>query len=267
MPELLPAPLPDGNYISIVIPVYRNADTLVELHRRLNAIFETMAFKLEIIFVDDACPEESLVVIQQIAETDTRVKAIALARNIGQQRAIMLGLRYARGQFVIILDADLQDPPEAIPDLLQRIGQGYEAVFAGRRGQYEAQSRLLSSRLFKGLLHILTGIPPDAGIYVVITRKMLVALLGLHESQPYVVGMIGCTDLPITSIPVVRSNRLHGESAYNSFDRLHIGLQAIFRVLILKLRPPKPYPSASTWPYEVSIKTYVGINFPPSNSS
>ncbi len=108
--------------ISIVVPVYKNADTLYELHRRLVAAVGQVSDGYEILFVDDACPCGSLAVLRSLAQEDPRVGVLALASNMGQNQAVLTGLAYARGRVAVVLDADLQDPPEAIPTLLSNLG-------------------------------------------------------------------------------------------------------------------------------------------------
>ena len=150
--------------VSVVVPVYGNAETVGPLQARLRAVLDRAALAHETVFVDDASPDGSLAALRALAERDPAVRVLALPRNRGQHRAVLAGLRLARGRHVAIMDADLQDPPEALPALLARARDGYDAVFAGRRGHYESRGRLLTSRVFKWLLHAATGLPADAGM-------------------------------------------------------------------------------------------------------
>ncbi len=222
--------------VSVVVPVYRNVDTLSELYRRLCQTLESLVSVFEVIFVDDACPDGSMAVLESLAQNDPRVGVLVLERNVGQQRAVLAGLAHALGEWIVIMDADLQDPPEVIPALLAKGQDGFAAVFAGRRGKYESSSRLLCSRLFKGLLHLLTGVPADAGIFVAFNRLMLGRILAMGGRNPHVVAMIGCARLPLTSIPVIRAQRPSGNSAYTFKGRLKSGWRAIGWVLSWKLR-------------------------------
>jgi undecaprenyl-phosphate 4-deoxy-4-formamido-L-arabinose transferase len=131
----------------------------------------------------------------------------------------------------VILDGDGQDPPEAIPLLLQTLLPPLEAVFAGRRGGYESRGRLLTSRLFKTLLGLLTGLPRDAGMFVAFSRRMASEILSFDGSRGSIVAMIGRSGLPVASIPVVRSARLEGVSAYSSWGRLVAGCRSLAFVL------------------------------------
>lgn len=223
----LPAP-----YISVVLPVYRSADILPELHRRLSEVLHEVGRTYHLIFVNDASPDHSQVVLTALAAQDTCVHLLQLPINEGQQRATFTGLAHSQSPYVIVMDADLQDPPEAIPDLIQTLQNGgFDAVFAGRRGRYESSERLFTSRLFKWLVHRLTGVPKDAGSYVLMTRRMVERLLAYQEQQPYLVGMVGCTHLPVTSIPVERMVRPRGKSAYTTLMRLRMGLNALIKII------------------------------------
>lgn len=213
--------------LSVVVPVYRNAETLSELHRRLSQVVNGMEISCELIFVDDACPDGSRDVLEALACTDPRVAVLSMARNVGQHRAVLAGLAASQGEVAIIMDADLQDPPEAIPALLATLAQGFGAVFAGRRGRYESSMRLLTSRLFKYLLHLCARVPSDAGLFVAVSREMMTRLLAVSEPNPFVTGMIGFTGMTTTSIPVHRGVRLHGRSAYSGLERLRIGVRTL----------------------------------------
>jgi len=232
MPAASPTPAhPD---VTVVIPVYKNAGTLVELRDRLVKTLATTPSSHEIVLVNDACPERSLAVLEEMAAHDSTVSVIDLATNVGQHQAVMVGLAYARGQSVVIMDADLQDPPEAIPKLLERLRPGCDAVFAGRRGRYQSGFRLFTSRMFKRLLHMLSGVPPDAGIFVALSRNAVNRLLEMEGPRPFVVAMIGCTNLPMVSIPVERDERSVGASAYSFRMRLKSAWRGIWWTLCWK---------------------------------
>ena len=213
--------------VSIVVPVYRNGDTLQPLHDRLQRVLTGERLTYEILFVNDACPCGSLSVLSALAAADPGVRVIALPENVGQHRAVLAGLAQARARAAIVMDADLQDPPEAIPQMLAKLTQGSCAVFAGRRGRYESLARLATSRIFKSVLHVLSGVPRDAGMYVAINREMIQRLVGRREHEPFVVAMIGATRLPVTSIPIERCPRPSGESSYTAAMRVRAAYTAI----------------------------------------
>ncbi len=224
--------------VSVVVPVYRNADTLEELHRRLARVFEDRSLEFEILYVDDACPAGSLEVLRALARADARAAAVSLARNAGQHRAVLVGLALARGRWTVVLDADLQDPPEAIPELLQKGAEGFSAVFAGRRGRYESAGRLFTSRLFKRLLSVLCGAGTrlaDAGLFVALDRALVSRVLAMENGRPFVVAMIACAGLAVASVPIARSPRPRGKSAYGSWGRLKSGARAVAWVVRRRL--------------------------------
>ncbi len=245
--------------VSVVVPVYKNANTLQELHDLLSQTFSDHTVRCEMIYVDDACPERSLIVLEELARNDPRVAVIAMERNVGQHQALLIGLRYARGTQIVTLDADLQDPPQAIPALLEELQSGYAGVFAGRRGHYESSFRLLSSRIFKTLLHFIVGVPRDAGAFVAFNRAMADRLLAFRVEKPFIVSLIGFTGLPVTSIPVPRSQRPRGKSAYSDLDRLRTGLNTLCQACLWKLKPDRLYAHSSQ--ETLSIKATLGSRF------
>lgn len=245
--------------VSVVLPVYRNAATLRELHRRLTRTLQAWPGGYEIIFVDDACPEDSFSILRTIAEHDPCVGVVGLAQNVGQQQAVLVGLGTARGRRVVAMDADLQDAPEVIPLLLRALEGGHAAVFAGRHGRYESPLRLLSARMFRTLLRLLCGIPTDAGLFVVMNREMVDYLLSLPEPRPFIVAMMGWSRLGLAAIPVRRAPRLQGRSAYTSLDRLGIGCQAILRTVAWRLGGREPV-ARGRYPRPVAIRAHLAAH-------
>lgn len=250
--------------VSVIVPVYGNADTLRELRDRVSQILERRTLTFELLFVDDASPDGSLAVLQALATEDPRVAVMALAQNGGQHRAVIAGLSQARGQWSVVMDADLQDPPEAIPILLAHGHEGFAAVFAGRRGQYESRGRLFTSRAFKRLLALLAGVPVDAGIFVAMHHSLVDRLLGMGGDKPFVVAMIGCAGLPMTSVPVRRDLRPSGESAYSGWGRLKSGWRGVAYVVSWKWHALRraSRPRASCAP----VRAYFGARFASGES-
>jgi glycosyltransferase involved in cell wall biosynthesis len=221
--------------ISVVLPVYRTANVTRELYERLTSVLEDVTARFELIFVDDASPDSASAILRELSESDYRVRVVTHARNLGQQLAVRNGLAVSRGDVVLIMDADLQDPPEAIPALLKQLGSGSShAVFAGRRGRYQHSSRMITSRGFKRLMHAMCGVPPDAGSYVAMTRVMADSVLGLPEKWPYMLALIGSTGLHTHSIPVDRNTRPIGESAYSEWGRIRFACSGLAAAMWLK---------------------------------
>lgn len=226
--------------VSVVVPVYGNGDTVCTLHERVRRVFRGEGLSYEIIFVNDACPSGSLEVLRRLARRDANVKVTDLRRNVGQHRSVLIGLAQTRGRCAVIMDGDLQDPPEAIPRMLAELKKGYAAVFAGRCGRYESAGRLITSRLFKTLLHALSGVPRDAGMYVAINRVMVDHLVARRDKRPFVVAMIGTSNLPLASIPVPRAARPSGRSRYSAWMRLKAASSGVSTVLRRAVRLDMP---------------------------
>ncbi len=236
--------------VSIVVPVYRNGATLRELHQRLERALAR--WNWEVLFVDDGCPENSLGVLASLAGEDPRVAVLAHARNAGQNVAVLTGLAYTRAPRVAVLDADLQDPPEAIPLLLEALQPGVAAVFAGRRGWYEPASRLLTSYVFKRLLHWRSGglLPADAGLCVAMNQEMVLRVLAQRDAPLYVLRRMADSGLPMRSIPVLRQANPEGRSSYTFAKRLRLAWRA--------LRPRQPDAETAAPP---AIRAKLGARF------
>lgn len=217
--------------VSVVVPVYRNAETVGELASRIRAVLDRLGVAFEVLFVNDACPEGSLAVLAILADKDPCLRVVSLKRNVGQQQAILAGLARSRGREAVVMDADLQDPPEAIPVMLAGLDRGCDAVFAGRRGRYESSLRLFTSRLFKRVLHSMLRVPTDAGAFVAMSGRMKECILAMPSRGAHLVAMIGASGLQMTSVPVERARRPGGRSAYTAWGRLRVGGLAVGWVL------------------------------------
>jgi len=203
--------------VAVVTPVFANAATLVPLAERLGAALDGRSWRLR--FVVDASPDDSLAVARGVAAARPHVAVTALDDNVGQHRALLRGLSEEEAVAWVCLDADLQDPPEAVPALLDRLAAGdVGAVFAGRRGAYEPKGRLVAGRVHRAVLGRITGLPPDAGAFVAVGREVREALL--HLRPPSIVAGIGVSGLPVASVPVERVRRSMGCSGWTSVARL-----------------------------------------------
>lgn len=206
--------------ISVVIPVYRNRETLEELSRRLQTTLERHFSTWEVVFVDDACPDGCGELLRTSVCADPRFRIVDLPANRGQAQAVREGLAHARGQLIAVMDADLQDPPEAIPNLVAALeSTGAWAVFAGRVGRYQSRGRMLWSRAFKGLLRVLVGLPANAGSYCLLARRAADTLLRHRVREPHLGTMVAALGLPLAVVPVPRQPRPRGRSAYSFAGR------------------------------------------------
>jgi polyisoprenyl-phosphate glycosyltransferase len=204
--------------VAVVTPVYGNRDTLAVLVERLDLALAGRSWRLR--FVVDASPDDSLAVARALAAGDHRLAITALDVNRGQHPALARGLAdEPAARAWVCLDADLQDPPEAVPALLDRLaGADAGAVFAGRRGAYEGRARAATGRLHRRILAAVSGLPADAGAFVAVGPEARDAVL--RSRAPSIVAAIGASGLPVASIPVTRSTRPSGRSAWTGPARL-----------------------------------------------
>jgi mannosyltransferase len=231
-----PAPPATGT-VAVIVPVYRNAATLPALVARLDAALIERAWRLRLVV--DASPDESADVARDLAATDPRVAVTVLEHNIGQHRALERGLdEEADAVAWVCLDADLQDPPEAVPALLDGLSAGRaDAVFAGRRGAYEGRLRRLTGVAHRRAVALLTGLPADAGAFLALGPRGRDAVLDTRA--PSLVAAIGAARLAVRSIPVARAPRAEGRSAWSAAARWRQSLRTLWW-----LRPGR----SAAWP-------------------
>lgn len=195
--------------IHVVSPLYRTAEALPRLRDRLDAALDG-AFRL--VLVDDACPAGSGEVAERLAGDDPRVIVRHHRRNAGQHWAILTGLAASPGVRCVVMDADLQDPPEAVPRLLAR---GEDVVFATRRGRYQGWRRTISSTAFRAVRGTLAGTPWSAGLFLALSPRAVDAVLDARTGRPCVVSLAGLSGLSQAAVAVRRDHRVHGTSAYD----------------------------------------------------
>jgi len=203
--------------LSLVLPVFNEEATIPELYRRLTVVLESMTEPYEIIFVNDGSADQSLRLLAEIAMQDPRVKVVNFSRNFGHQIAITAGLDYSRGQAVIVMDADLQDPPEVLPLLLQKWREGYDVVYAVRterqgEGVFKRGTAAIFYRLFKRVARI--DIPANVGDFRLMSRRAVEALSGLRERQRFVRGLSVWVGFQQTAVAFIREVRYAGETKY-----------------------------------------------------
>lgn len=224
--------------ISAAIAVYNEEKILPELHRRLSAVLCEVAPDHEIIFVDDGSRDGSWKKIEQICRDDPRVRGIKFSRNFGQHVAITAALDNARGDFIVLMDADLQDRPEEIPHMLDRCRQGFEVVYARRRSRADSAGKKLSSRIFYSVFNRLSSfqIRPDVGIFRIITRRVCDHVIRMREQARFVPGLIDWMGFPSDYVDVDRPERETGETNYTLLKLIKLGLTGIVAFSNLPLR-------------------------------
>ena len=207
--------------VSIVVPVYNNGPTLRALCERVTVVAAAAwpGETIEIVLVDDASPDGAWDTIAELAADYPVVRGVRLGRNVGQHEAVLTGFSVARGRFLVSIDGDLQDPPEALPAMRAAFTDRSDVVFAGRRGRYQARSAMLTSALYRTVILRTIRLPRDAGMFFIITRQGCERLLDALIDRPSVIGLIAAR-LRTNSIPVERSLREQGVSSYTFRSRL-----------------------------------------------
>jgi dolichol-phosphate mannosyltransferase len=227
--SLLPVVLERPPFLSLVSPVYGADDLVGELVRRIQASLESLNVSYEIILVDDRSPGNAWACIQAAAARDARIRGLRLSRNFGQHRAITAGLDASKGEWVVVLDCDLQDRPEEIPALLAFAQTGYDLVLAQRVSRQDAWHQRLLSRLFYRVLTYLTDMPQDPTVanFGVYHRKVIDAVLTMRESIRYFPTMVRWVGFRAGYLPVTHAGRASGRSSYGLNQRLKLGLDIL----------------------------------------
>ena len=212
---LRPRGYPD--LLSIVIPVYNEEQALPYLRERMTGFLHDLPCAAEIVLVNDGSSDHSIHLLVNWAQSDGRVKVFNLARNFGHQMAVTAGLDQARGQAVVLMDADLQDPPEVILDMLLQFRLGYDVVY-GRRTSRAGESafKRLSAWLFYRIMRLLvhSDLPADVGDFRLVSRGCLDAVCSMRETHRFLRGMIAWVGFPQTAVSYARDPRVAGKSAY-----------------------------------------------------
>ena len=225
--------------LSIVIPLLNEEANLLELHRRLSETLDRIGCDRRIIFVDDGSTDRSPEIIRELAVRDPSVIGVRLSRNFGHERASTAGLDNATGDAAILMDADLQDPPEMIEKLVAAWKEGAEIVYAVRaRREGEGPFKRFSAWLFYRLLNIRSEVqvPRDTGDFRLIDGKVLAALRSCREQDRFVRALIAWTGFRTKAVPYDRPARAGGETKYNRLRLLLLSLDALIGFSILPLR-------------------------------
>lgn len=214
--------------ISVVVPIYNEQENLPELRRRLTAALDSTGRSWEWIAVNDGSRDASLSMLRQFHTEDQRIKVVSLSRNFGHQPAVTAGIHAATGRCVVLIDGDLQDPPEVIPQLVERWaggrtgdGGGADVVLAERTSRAERGARGLGFRLFYPLLRAVTDLPsaPDAGIFGLMDRRVVDEFNKLPERNRFIPGLRAWLGFRVASVPYDRQDRAAGKPK-QTFRRL-----------------------------------------------
>ena len=207
--------------ISVVSPEYKGEKMIHELLTRIQASVSTITDDYEIILVNDGSPDNTWAVIEQEAKADKRVKGLNLSRNFGQHYAITAGLSYASGEWVVVMDCDLQDRPEEIPNLYAKAQEGYDSVLAQRIQRSHGWFKRLGSKMFYKVFSYLTDTKQDASVanFGIYNRKVINAVLSMGDAMRYFPTQIQWVGFKRAYLPIRHDERAEGKSTYN-FSRL-----------------------------------------------
>ncbi len=225
--------------LSVVVPVYNEQEVITETLKRLRQVLDGMTVEYEILFVNDGSRDNTLQILRPACEADKRLKLINFSRNFGHQTAITAGMDMASGDAVVIIDADLQDPPEVIPDMFALWKDGYEVIYGKRiHRKGETFFKKATARLFYRFLSAVTdvNIPVDTGDFRLIDRKVVEALRRTPERNRYVRGLIGWLGFKQTAYEYVREERFAGTTKYPLRKMVKLAVDAITSFSVKPLR-------------------------------
>ena len=224
---------------SLIIPIYNEEETIPALYERVSQILGQLDAPTELILVNDGSRDRSLGLLRELHAQDQRVKYISLARNFGHQIAVTAGLKFAKGQAVIILDADLQDPPELIPQLIEQWQQGYQVVYAQRtKRKQEGWFKRFTAYLFYRLLQRLAdvNIPTDTGDFCLMDRQVVDLLNAMPEQNRYIRGLRSWVGFRQTAVQFERDPRFAGEVKYTFRKSFTLAINSLISFSKVPLR-------------------------------
>jgi len=250
---------------SIVVPIFNEKDNISELHRRTSEVMNSTGEPWELVLVDDGSTDGSTDMIRELAEKDKHVRPVIFARNFGHQIAITAGWDYARGDAVVIIDADLQDPPELILEMAKKWKEGYEVVYA-IRAEREGESwfKLWTASLFYRIIYRITDvkIPLDTGDFRLMDRKVVNVLKSMRERHRFPRGMSAWVGFKQIGVEYKRAARVAGETKYPLRKMFRLALNAItgFSYFPLQVATYIGFFSAGIAAVAIPVVIYMRIN-------
>ncbi|MEQ8961944.1 MAG: glycosyltransferase family 2 protein [Coleofasciculus sp. C2-GNP5-27] len=226
-------------HYSWIIPIYNEEETLREMYRRISAVADRMDGLVEFILINDGSRDRSLQIIRELHQQDKRVCYLSLARNFGHQIAVTAGLHFARGQVIVVLDADLQDPPELIPDMVEKWRQGYQVVYAQRlKRRKETVFKRFTAYVFYRLLKSLAevDIPTDTGDFCLMDRQVVDLLNAMPEQNRYIRGLRSWVGFRQTAVRFERDPRFAGDVKYTFHKSLGLAVNSLVSFSKVPLR-------------------------------
>lgn len=228
---MLPSAHHSPRLLSVIIPCYNEQEVITETIKRLKTFAEGLKnIDVEFIFVDDGSRDQTLTILKSFATSDSRIKTISFARNFGQQMAMTAGIDAASGDAVVLIDADLQDPPEVINEMIKKWEEGYDVVYATRTERPgESMFKLGTARLFYRVFNKLSSIPIplDTGDFRLMSRAVVDVLKAMPERNRFIRGMVSWTGFKQVALPYKRAQRFAGETKYPFKKMLTIAFDGI----------------------------------------
>jgi len=224
---------------SLIIPIYNEEETIPELYRRVSDVMDSLDDSVELILINDGSRDRSLKLMRELQERDARVCYISFARNFGHQAAVTAGLNFARGQVIVVLDADLQDPPELIPKMIESWQAGYHVVYAQRtKRKKESWFKRLTAYVFYRLLQQLADvdIPADTGDFCLMDRQVVDVLNSMPERNRYIRGLRAWIGFRQTAVKFERDPRFAGEVKYTFKKSLALAINSLVSFSKIPLR-------------------------------
>lgn len=223
---------------SVVVPVYNSAKSLNELYNRINSVFIGMGKSYEIVFINDCSKDNSLEVLKAIHSQYKNIKVIDLFSNFGQQNALMCGFNHCVGSYVITLDDDLQNPPEEIPKLVEKLNEGYDAVFGSYTDKQDTLLRKIGSKLIRVLNHKIFDVRNNLKFssFRIIKKDVINQIKDNKTNFPYISGMLLQTTMNISNVILVHDKRKYGKSNYSFTKLLKVSLNLLINHSTIPLR-------------------------------
>jgi glycosyltransferase involved in cell wall biosynthesis len=226
-------------FISIIVPCYNEQEVIQETHSRLVSVLEELNSPFELIYVDDGSQDQTADHLRKLQHSDGRIKVVFLSRNFGHQMAVTAGLDNVSGDAVVLIDADLQDPPEVIKDMVHHWYEGYDVAYGVRTDrQGETPFKLWSAKAFYRIMNRLSdvAIPLDTGDFRLMDRRVVEALKMMPERDRFLRGMVSWVGFRQIAVPYQRSPRLAGVSKYPLFKMIRFAADGILSFSLVPLR-------------------------------
>lgn len=238
MPMVYSPPMPRPT-LTLVLPIYNEEEVIPILHERLQSFLGTLGVDAEVLFVNDGSKDRSLPLLRELAKKDPRYRVLSFSRNFGHQSAITAGVDYAQGKAVVVMDADLQDPPEVVVEMLARWREGYDVVYGKRRSREgETWFKLITAkyfyRIFRAMIPI--EVPLDAGDFRLMSRQVVLTLRSLREAHRFVRGMVSWVGFRQIAVLYDRPGRAAGETKYPLKKMVRFAIDGITSFSVVPLR-------------------------------